>query len=223
MFQKPIAKIKNSIFPVFLYKVQSDIATWEAAGTGFFINDKGFFLTSHHVIKLNPDTAYKPVFVGNTPYNTTGKPVEIAEIFSDPVRDIFLGRVESDFLAPVQLSFETQYEGKSVVACGYPLPELKFNEDHSLELSQVRQYWQPTFIIDQFDANNNDTAYGSVIITRDPAINGMSGGPLFDLDGHVMGMSVANYHRKVPGSDIRIDNGVAIKISAIVDVLSMCK
>ncbi len=221
MYQKAISKIKKSIFPVFLYNTENEIASWEAVGTGFFINENGYFLTSHHVINFKPYTPYRPVFIGNLPNTVTDGPVDIKEVFSDPARDIFLGRIDRDFLPPVQLSFDTQHVGKSVVSCGYPLPEFSINSDGSLELSKVRQYWQPTFVIDQYDADYSNATYKNVIITRDPSINGMSGGPLFDKNGNVIGMSAANYHRNVPGSDIRIDNGVAIKISSLTDIIKM--
>ena len=224
MFQKSIALIRNSIFPVFHLKESGNQRTLVASGTGFFISSSGYFLTAEHVMRSAPDASYRPVFCGNLPFHTTGMPVPITEVYRDARRDIFLGKVEGHSFVPVQLSQAKQNDGKSVVLSGYPLPVIQLNPNGGFDLSQVRQYWQPTIILDQFQAfNTRDNTY-SAFLTQHPSLNGMSGGPLFDIDGITLGISLATFNRKVPqndGGEIRVDNGIAIQIASIGDILSM--
>jgi len=224
MFQKAISIVRHSIFPVFLLKKDGAKNTVMAVGTGFFISESGHFLTAYHVIKSNKDPAFRPVYYGNLPFTTTGKPIEITEIYSDAKRDVFLGKVDSGFLPPVKITNEKQNDGKSVVLSGYPLPVIKQNAQGGFDLSNVRQYWQPTILIDQFEEFKIDTSAFSAFMTQHPALNGMSGAPLFDLEGNTLGISVATFNRKVPqndGGQIRVDNGIAVKISSIRDVIDM--
>jgi len=224
MFQKSIALVRNSIFPVFHLKESGNQRSLVASGTGFFISNSGYFLTAEHVMRSAPDATYRPVFCGNLPYHTTGTPMPIAEVYRDPRRDIFLGKIEGSSFVPVQLSHEKQNDGKSVVLSGYPLPVIQLNLQGGFDLSQVRQYWQPTIIIDQFTAFNTPDNTYSAFLTQHPSLNGMSGGPLFDREGITVGISVATYNRKVPqndGGEIRVDNGIAIQLASLGDVLSM--
>ena len=223
MYQESIALIRHSIFPVFLLKQDGSKNTAMAAGTGFFISESGHFLTANHVIKSMPDTAFRPVYYGNLPFSTTGKPIDIIEIYSDAKRDIYLGKVDSGFLPPVTLTDEKQNDGKSVVLSGYPLPVIRQNNQGGFDLSNVRQYWQPTILIDQFEEFKIDAAAFSAFMTQHPALNGMSGAPLFDLEGKTLGISVATFNRSVPQNDggvIRVDNGIAVKISSLSDVIA---
>ncbi len=224
MYQKAIQVVRHSIFPIFLTKTENGKHILTAAGSGFFINDKGYFLSAHHVFHSNPDRTFMPVFLGNLPFQTTNKMVEIEEIYSDPSRDVFLGRVSSEFLTPVKMNFEPQNEGKSVVLSGYPMPIITVNPQHGgFELGNVRQYWQPTIIIDQFEKFAMNKAVPNVFMTQHAALNGMSGAPTFDLDGTVIGMSIATSNRKLPQSDgeMRVDNGIVVKLSSLRDVIDL--
>jgi len=224
MFQKSIALIRNSIFPVFHLKESNNQSTLVASGTGFFISRTGHFLTADHVIRSATEPGFRPVYCGNLPFRTTGKPLPITEVFSDARRDIFLGKIDVDATEPVQLSDAKQLDGKSVVLSGYPLPIIQGNPSGGFDLSQVRQYWQPTIILDQFLEFNTRTNQYSAFLTQHPSLNGMSGGPLFDVDGVTIGISLATFNRKVPQSDggeIRVDNGIAIQMASIMDVIRM--
>lgn len=218
MHQNSIEQIKNSIFPVFFQSIQGPTTQIGVSGTGFFIDNQGHFITAHHVTTdVPPDSTL--LYLGNVPDKVI-PPVRILEVFSDPVRDIFIGKVEMGGLPPVNLSFDKPKIGKNVCLCGYPLAQLFQNSDGSINVGNVRQYWQPTFIIDSITANNNGKNYLG-FMTQDTSLNGMSGGPVFDTDGIVYGVDVAMLTREIPQKDrgpISVHNGIVIENISIKDI-----
>lgn len=223
MYQSAFEKIRKSIFPIFHQSVQGPLTHVGVSGTGFFIDDQGHFITAHHVISDIPPNS-SLLYLGNVPDHVM-PPVKIVEIYSDPARDIFLGKVESGGLAPVQLSFEKPKIGKQVCLCGYPLAQLFNDPNGSINVSNVRQYWQPTFIIDGITANNNGRIYQG-FMTQDTSLNGMSGGPVFDPEGIVFGIDVAMLTREIPQKDrpsIMVHNGIVIENVTVKDVYEKIK
>ena len=224
MYQEAIEKIKKSIFPIFFQSVQGTNTQIGVGGTGFFIDDKGHFVTALHVITDAPAGSTFN-YSGNIPDHVTNPPIAITEVYRDPVRDIFLGRIMNAPQPPVVYSLEKPRPGKSVCLCGYPLALLSQNPDSSINVSAVRQYWQPTFIIDAVTVNDPGKNYVG-FLTQDISLNGMSGGPVFDTDGVVYGMNTAFFNREIPQKDkaaIQVFNGIALENASIVDVYGMVK
>jgi len=218
MYQNSIEQIKKSIFPVFFQSIQGPTTQIGVSGTGFFIDNQGHFITAHHVTTDVPPNSIL-LYLGNVPDKVI-PPVRILEVFSDPVRDIFIGKVEMGGLPPVKLSFDKPKIGKNVSLCGYPLAQLFQNSDGSINVGNVRQYWQPTFIIDSITANINGKNYLG-FMTQDTSLNGMSGGPVFDTNGIVYGVDVAMLTREIPQKDIgkiSVHNGVVIENITIKDI-----
>lgn len=218
MYQHAIQQIKNAIFPIFYQSVQGANTQLGVSGTGFFIDNFGHFITAHHVMSEVPPQSTL-LYFGNVPERVIPA-VPILEIYSDPSRDIFLGKVETGALPSVKLSFEKPNIGKSVCLCGYPLAQITKNPNGSLHVGNVRQYWQPTFVIDKITANIGNRYY-SGFMTQDISLNGMSGGPVFDLEGTVYGVDVAFLTREIPQKDrapIAVHNGVVVENNTLVDV-----
>lgn len=97
------------------------------------------------------------------------------------------------------------------------------NEHNSLNISAVRQYWQPTFIIDEITFVKNEINYVG-FMTQDTSLNGMSGGPVFDKDGIVFGVNTAFSTREIPQKNkpsIKVFNGLALGNAYITDVYGM--
>lgn len=90
MYQSAIEKIKKSIFPIFFVSTEGQNTTMGVTGTGFFIDDKGYFLTALHAITEAPANSVFQ-YRGNIPDHIVNPPEVINEIYRDPVRDIFLG------------------------------------------------------------------------------------------------------------------------------------
>ncbi len=219
MYQDSIEKIKKSIFPIFFQSVQGQTTQIGVSGTGFFIDNQGHFLTALHVMTDVPaNSSFQ--FRGNIPDNVTNPPIPLVEIYRDPIRDIFLGKINNAGQLPVNFSLNKPKVGKSVCLCGYPLPQLSQNPDGSLNVAAVRQYWQPTYIIDGVTVADNGKNYIG-FMTQDTSLNGMSGGPVFDNEGIVYGINTALFRREIPQPDksiIQIYNGIALENASITDV-----
>lgn len=219
MYQIAIEKIKKSIFPIFFLSVEGENTTMGVTGTGFFIDDKGHFLTALHVITEAPANSVFQ-YRGNIPDHIVNPPEAITEIYRDPIRDIFLGKLNIINTTPVALVLDRPKAGKSICLCGYPLAQLSINPDGSINVSAVRQYWQPTFIIDAVTIAENGKNYVG-FMTQDISLNGMSGGPVFDTDGIVHGIDTAFVQREIPQKDkpaIQVFNGIALENASITDV-----
>lgn len=211
MYEKAIIKVSRSIFPVF-YKLSVDgITTVGISGTAFFINDKGHFLTATHVTTDIPSGA-KLLYAGNLPHTALDHPVEIEEVYRNDLKYIYIGKVPKFPLPGLRFTQESSIPGQGVCLSGYPLAELIINPDESVNLSNVRQYWKPTMIIDSIEAAiNHGTQTG--FITEHSSLNGMSGGPVFDEDGSVCGIDITTFLREIPepnGGKTFVRNGVII-------------
>jgi S1-C subfamily serine protease len=218
MYQNAIDRIKQSIFPIFFEVHHGNQFTIGVSGTGFFIDNKGHFITAHHTTTDVPPGA-KLRYLGNVPDHVV-QPVDITEVYSDPARDIFLGRIDMEYQQPVTLSFDKSRPGKNVCLCGYPFAQIGVDGDGVINVANVRQYWQPTFVIDSISAQDNGRTYNG-FTTQNPSLNGMSGGPVFDHNGIVYGVDVARLTREspMPGKPpMIVENGVVIGNDTILDI-----
>jgi hypothetical protein len=211
MYQKAITKISRSIFPLF-YKLDTNgITTVGMSGTAFFINDVGHFITATHVTADVPSGA-KLLYAGNLPHTALDHPVEIEEVYKNDLKYIYIGKIPNFPLPGLRFTEEQSQPGKPVCLSGYPLAELITNPDKSVNLSNVRQYWRPTTIIDSIEAAiNHGTQTG--FITEHSSLNGMSGGPVFDSKGDVCGIDITTFLREIPepkGGKTFVRNGVII-------------
>lgn len=221
MFQRSIKKVRKSIFPIFFEKIDGTTKTVGVLGTGFFIHKDGHFITAYHVIQEVPDKS-KLIYWGNIPNSGVPAPQLIQEIFSDPKRDIFIGKVDNYGLPPLPFSKSIPRVGTSICLCGYPLSELSFLPNGVLEVGRVRQYWQPTYIIDNIHIDKDGKKF-DCFLTQNVALPGMSGGPVFNRKGFVIGISLMMYPReiKLPNRNpIEVQNGIAIGSNYIEDILS---
>lgn len=215
MYADAVAKITESIFPIFYIQSDGDRCDVGVRGTGFFLDDSGLFLTADHVIAGAPDgsTLY---YYGKVPDEVCDPAVEIERVASDPGRDLYLGRVRRDSLHRVELSDEPVRPGDSICLAGYPMPVLAISSEGRL-VGSVRRYWQPTFAIDTTQVVIGNRTYDGYIVQHSCLV-GMSGGPVFDTAGKVRGMAAATVSRTVPdpsGSLTVVPNGVVIDLEHI--------
>jgi S1-C subfamily serine protease len=211
MFADAVAKLAPSIFPVFYAYEHADGPVIGVSGTGFFVDDDGLFVTADHIMNCAPaDAGY--YYFGNLPDELVQPPLEIERVASDPGRDLYLGRVRRDQLRSVEFSAEAVRPGDSVCLSGYPMAEVSTDAGGGF-VADVRRYWQPTFVIDATQAVVGDRAYDGYIVGH-PCFSGMSGGPVFDVEGKVRGMAAATVTRTEPqpeGDPTVVKNGIVLE------------
>jgi serine protease Do len=144
----------------------------QAMGSGFIISQDGYIVTNTHVI----DNASKIKVILNDKRELTAKVVG-----KDKYSDVALLKVEATGLPIVTLGDSDKLEvGQWVVAIGAP-----FGLDHSATQG----------IVSALSRSLPDGTYVPFIQT-DVAVNpGNSGGPLFDLNGNVVGVNSQIYSR----------------------------
>lgn len=223
MFTKSIQKVRKSIFPIFFFGTNSTLGS---LGTGFFIDDEGHFLTANHVVEALPPGSNLS-YLGNIPNSTfkSKKPQPILLLAQDKRTDLALGKIEHERLAPLEFADQEAMIGQSIALCGYPLPNIsatKVRNDQNqvgvkIDVSQVRQYWQPTMKMDRIKKNTFFNKPFDSLITQHPSLAGMSGGPIFDLDGKVIGVNTANSTRQIKRSTtpLQVENGIGIELSEV--------
>jgi len=210
MFADAVATLAASIFPVFYAYEKDDELVISVSGTGFFVDDNGLFVTGDHIMNCAPaDAEY--YYFGNLPDEMLQPPLEIERVASDPGRDLFLGRVRRDHLRAVELSSEAVRPGDSVCLSGYPMAEVSVNAEGGF-VANARRYWQPTFVVDATQAVVGDRVYDGYLVGH-PCFSGMSGGPVFDVEGKVRGMAAATVNRPEPelnGDSTVVKNGIVL-------------
>lgn len=226
MFVKAIKIAKQSMFPIFKWEQQGANAQVGVAGAGFFINSNGYFISVAHVFDgASQNTKF--LFMGRLPDKLQKPTLEIKEIARDDDLDIFLGKIETKSPTYFYLSKIIPDEGRSVCISGYPLAKISKNSQGGLELGGVRRYFQPSFVLDKGVANV-DNGQGRIrkhdgFLVRDFGLFGMSGGPVFDQNGVVVGMQGSvtepRVSRNSSGRTISVENAQAIRSNLIIQLL----
>ncbi len=143
-----------------------------SAGSGFILSADGYVITNAHVVSgaetiwvdMFNDESYKAELVG-----------------SDSSFDIAVLKIEAGDLQPVSVGDSSRLKvGEGVVAIGNPLGELTFTMTNG--------------ILSALDREINTDGNPQNMLQTNAAINsGNSGGPLFDMDGNVIGVTTAKY------------------------------
>ena len=152
--------------------IWGQVSQFAASGSGFIITEDGYIVTNHHVIAdassvtvtLHDGTTYDAEVVG-----------------SDESNDVALLKIEATGLhcAPIGDSDQVAV-GEQVAAIGNPLGELTF----SMTVGYVSA----------LDRAINTDGTPINMLQTDASINsGNSGGPLFDMNGNVIGITTAKY------------------------------
>jgi S1-C subfamily serine protease len=225
MFVKAVKISKESMFPIFRWQQQGNQAQVGVTGVGFFINSNGYFASVAHAFD-NANQNTKFFFWGRLPEQLQNPRLEIQEIAKDDNLDVFIGKVDIKSSTYFRLSKNIPGEGRSICISGYPLAQISKNPQGGLELGGVRRYFQPSFVLDKIIINIDNGA-GKIrkhdgFLIRDVGLFGMSGGPVFDKKGIVLGMqaSVTNPREsKNAGRTILVENAVAIRAGVIIDLL----
>ena len=170
-----------------------------ASGSGFIISEDGYIVTNHHVIE-GANTVQVALYDGTLHDATI--------IGSDASNDVAVLKIEATGLHPVSIGNSDEVSvGDQAVAIGNPLGTLNF----SMTAGYV-------------SALNRDVGTGDVPITMlqtDVAINsGNSGGPLFDMNGNVIGITTAKYSGNTSSGTTIEGLGFAIPINDAMSIVN---
>ena len=147
----------------------------QSSGSGMIISKDGYVLTNNHVV----EGAEKL-----TVMTTSGEEYDATVIGADEVNDVALLKIEGDEDFPtVSIGDSDNIQvGQQVCAIGNPLGELT----NTLTVGYVSA----------LDREISESSTGTTInmFQTDCAINsGNSGGPIFDMNGNVVGITTAKY------------------------------
>ena len=180
--------------------VWGQTTTSACTGSGFVLTEDGYIVTNNHVVAdANEDSIVVQLY--------SGEEYPAAIVGTDSMNDVALLKIEAEGLQTVTIGDSDQIEvGETVEAIGNPLGELTFTMTAGY-ISALDREITP----DRTPIN---------MLQTDVAINaGNSGGPLFDMDGNVIGMTTA----KVSGtteSGVSIEGlGFAIPINDVMRVV----
>lgn len=171
-----------------------------ALGSGFIIDKEGYIVTNHHLIKGADEINVKL---------SDNREIEAKLIGSDPKTDLALLKVESKKPLPfVEFGDATKSKvGDWVIAIGNP-----FGLGGSVTTGIISSKGR--------DINSDGSGLVDDYIQTDAAINmGNSGGPMFDINGKVIGVNTAIYSNS--GTNIGI--GFAIPSDTVEHVISDLK
>ena len=146
-------------------------------GSGFFVSKSGTIVTNRHVVDF-PNAQYSIT-------TSDGKKYTAVLIAKDPVNDVALLYAQGKSFTPLTLGDSAKLElAQSVVAIGYALGEFK----NTVSLGVISGLGRSVTA----GGNGGQVEKFNGLIQTDAAINpGNSGGPLLNLQGEVIGVSVA--------------------------------
>lgn len=146
--------------------------TGRSAGSGFVLSESGYILTNYHVVEGG--TSFKV-----TMYNDDEYTAKLVGYEAD--NDIAILKIQAEGLQPVSLGdFNNLRVGDSVLIIGNPLGELTYTLTSGVVSSLKRQIQGNGVSMNMFQT--------------DAAVNsGNSGGPIFDMNGEVIGIATSKY------------------------------
>jgi S1-C subfamily serine protease len=225
MMVKAVQQLKGAMFPIFRYVTTGNQVGLGVSGTGYFINDQGMFVTTAHV--FDDATAHTQfAYHGLLPDKLQNPWLAIKEIARDDKNDLYIGKIEVKNSSFLQFSDQPIEIGRTVCIAGYPLALITLNAQGGFELGGVRRYFQPSFILD-FTSASVPNAKGFIrthagFLIRDFGLYGMSGGPVVDINGLIVGMqaSVSDPRESTNGvRTITVQNALAISGERIRELL----
>jgi S1-C subfamily serine protease len=202
------AQVKSSVVII-----SSDLNFAYKTAAGFLYNSKGIILTTDHVVRVDVRAKKGE---GIETYYAEYVNIEFADgrktrghvLGIDPKTDLAAIKVDLDDLpAPVSIASRQVQQGEQAFTLGHPLGLL------------YTQQWRPISA-----AYRKDKLFDSTVHQLDGGfLEGDSGGPLFDLEGKLIGMAYSSINYKYK-DDLHTDKtvvysavGWAIPVETIVE------
>jgi S1-C subfamily serine protease len=154
---------------------------WLWSGTGFFISEKGYIATNHHVVDnaTQLQVTYKQ--------NGQTKTYKAEVVVSDPTNDLAIIKIVDNSFEelpeiPYVFTANTEDVGTTVFALGYPKTQ---------KLGGEIKYTNGT-ISAKTGARGDVRLYQITV----PITYGNSGGPLFDENGNLVGITSSGWENE---------------------------
>ena len=180
-----------------------ELVNWDGNGSGFFLSDEGYIATNQHVIE-----GAKKIQVEYLE-NGEKKVFEAKVIVSDKPNDLaILEIIDEKFKMnnsiPYGLDFTIKDIGSDVFALGYPMADV---------LGDDIKYTEGT--ISSKTGIDGDISTYQISVPIQP---GNSGGPLFDENGNVVGITSSILNREMFDSE---NVNYAIKVSYLKNLIDV--
>ena len=180
--------------------VYGQVTETASSGSGFIISEDGYVVSNYHVVE--GATTLTVITYDGTEYQ--------AELVGyEQANDVALLKVDATGLDAVDIgSSDELIVGDQVVAIGNPLGELTSTLTVGYISAKDRTI-------------NTDGTYNINMMQTDAAINsGNSGGPLFNSNGEVIGITTAKYSGSSNSGATIEGIGFAIPIDDVLDIVS---
>ena len=200
-YNKLITKYEKNVQP---NKENSTAIDWRGNGTGFFIDRNGYIATNYHVIK--DANVIEVEFIRNGIRQTYSAKI----IQSDKQNDLSVIKINSSEFKPfmkLPYNFKTKISdvASNVFALGYPM---------ALSLLGTEIKFTDGKISSKTGMHGDITTYQISV----PIQPGNSGGPLFDYDGNLIGITSSSINRKL---DITENVNYAIKSNYLINLIDV--
>ncbi len=180
--------------------IYGQVTETASSGSGFIISEDGYIVSNYHVVEgANTLTVIT--------YDGTEYPAELVGF--EQSNDVALLKVDATGLDAVDIgSSDALIVGDQVVAIGNPLGELTSTLTVGYISAKDRTI-------------NTDGTFDINMMQTDAAINsGNSGGPLFNSNGEVVGITTAKYSGSSNSGATIEGIGFAIPIDDVLDIVS---
>lgn len=179
--------------------VYGQVSETASSGSGFIVTEDGYVVTNYHVVK---DASKLTVITSDS------NEYDAELVGYDSNNDLAVLKINAEGLQPVKLgSSDLLAVGDQVVAIGNPLGELT-----------------STLTAGYISAKDRGVSTGGAAINMlqtDAAINsGNSGGPLFNMQGEVVGITTAKYSGATSSGAYIEGIGFAIPIDDVVGMIN---
>ena len=176
----------------------------KSSGSGFFVTANGIIATNAHVIE---DASNIEIYLSNDFENFTHK---AKVLLADNKNDVALLQIDDENFKEITtipyVINEKSEVGEKVFTIGYPLNDV-----------MGVNYKVTDGIISSKTGIDDDVRYYQISVPLHP---GNSGGPLFNKEGNIIGITTARLNSDVVGAKIENVN-YAIKISYLLNLYNM--
>ena len=188
----------------YLPEEKSDPDSWKGNGSGFFLNQNGYIATNNHVVEGSSALQANFTRAGEV------QSFPATVVVTDPQNDLAIIKIDDSAFKgigtlPYGLLTRTKDTGSEVFAMGYPIAdvmgtEVKFTDGKISSKSGI----------------GGDVRVYQISVPIQP---GNSGGPLFDMDGNVVGITSSGLNRDYFKSE---NVNYAIKASYLKNLMEAC-